>query len=104
MATITTFRRNNFNAAEQDNWTATLAHTTLSKEPPLYDANLDSAQNSIIQELLQLQSEQRTAHLTANAKKLVDLFADEFIRISNGKIARPLISKASSAFKNISTR
>ncbi len=60
---------------------------------------IDQAQNLIIQELLQLQTEQRTAHLTANAKKLVDLFADEFISISNGKIARPTHSESLQRFQ-----
>jgi hypothetical protein len=59
----------------------------------------DQSQNSAIQELLQLQSEQRNAHLTANAKKLVDLFADEFINISNGKIVRPTYAESLQRFQ-----
>ena len=59
----------------------------------------DQSQNLMIQELLQLQAEQRIAHLTANAKKLVDIFADEFISISNGKIARPTYAESLQRFQ-----
>ena len=59
----------------------------------------DPSRNSTIQELLQLQSEQRSAHLAGNAKKLVDLFADEFINISNGKIARPTYAESLQRFQ-----
>jgi len=62
-------------------------------------SQIDQAQNPIVQELLQMQSEQRTAHLTADAKKLVDLFADNFISISNGKISRPAYAESLQRFQ-----
>jgi hypothetical protein len=42
-----------------------------------------------IGELLQLHEQQRTAHFNRDAKLLVSKFADDFISISAGKIARP---------------
>lgn len=55
--------------------------------------------DAAIQELVQLQAEQRTAHLTANAQQLVEVFADEFISISNGAINRPTRAESLQRFQ-----
>jgi uncharacterized protein (TIGR02246 family) len=42
-----------------------------------------------VEELLELQAEQRRAHLTGDAAAMAAMFADDFVNVSEGVVSRP---------------
>jgi ketosteroid isomerase-like protein len=56
-------------------------------------------QRQAVGELLLLQREQREAHLTGDADRLVDLFADDFVTVQDGSMTRPSRAKSRQRFQ-----
>ncbi|HYF65204.1 MAG TPA: DUF4440 domain-containing protein [Herpetosiphonaceae bacterium] len=52
-----------------------------------------------IQELLQIQAQQRAAHLGADAGLLVEIHADDFLSVANGQVTRPTREESRQRFQ-----
>jgi ketosteroid isomerase-like protein len=59
-----------------------------------------SPRDAAMQEVRQYLEQQRRAHLAADAAAMADLFADDFVSISNGRISRPTRVESLARFQN----